>query len=125
MMRNLRVAAVMIFAAGSCLGAGQAPSGQAPAAPQTPTFRVAVDYVEVDVLATDAQGNYVRDLKKEDFQIFEDGKQQTLSNFVPVDIPVERGEQALFTKQLIEPDVKSNEQPFGGRVAQARQAVEF
>ena len=116
MMRNLRVAAVMIVAAGSCLGAGQPPAGQAPAAAQTPTFRVAVDYVEVDVLATDAQGNYVRDLKKEDFQIFEDGKPQTLSNFVPVDIPVERGEQALFTKQLIEPDVKSNEQPFGGRV---------
>jgi VWFA-related protein len=116
MIRHLRVATVFVLLAGSILRAGQAPAGQAPAGPQTPTFRVAVDYVEVDVLVTDARGNYVRDLKKEDFQIFEDGKPQTLSNFVPVDIPVERGEQALFSKQPVDPDVKSNEQPFGGRV---------
>ena len=117
MMRILRVASVMILVAGTVLlRAGQAPSGQVQARPDAPTFRVAVDYVEVDVLVTDARGNYVRDLKKEDFQIFEDGKPQTLSNFVPVDIPVERSEQALFTKQLVEPDVKSNEQPFAGRV---------
>ena len=116
MMRTVRVAAVMMLLAGSVLSAGQAPAGQAPAGAQTPTFRIAVDNVEVDVLVTDAKGDYVRDLKKEDFQIFEDGKPQALSNFVSVDIPVERSEQALFTKQLVEPDVKSNEQPFGGRV---------
>ena len=117
MMRNLRVAAVMILLTGSLLSAGpQAPPAQAQAGAQTPTFRVAVDNVEVDVLVTDAKGNYVRDLTKEDFQVFEDGKPQALSTFVSVDIPVERSEQALFTKQLVEPDVKSNEQPFGGRV---------
>src|SRR5665213_623647 len=117
MMRTLRVAAVLVLLAGSMLSAGQAPPpAQRQGGAQTPTFRVAVDYVEVDVLVTDAKGNYVRDLTKDDFQIFEDGKPQTLSNFVPVDIPVERGEQALFSKQPIEPDVKSNEQPFGGRV---------
>ena len=97
------------------LGAGQAPAGRAsrPGA----DLQVSVDYVEVDVLVTDAQGNYVRDLKKEDFQIFEDGKPQTLSNFVPVVIPVERNEQALFTlSKPIDPDVQSNERGFNGRV---------
>jgi VWFA-related protein len=112
MVRHLRAVAglaLMLCVAGAILRAGQAP--------QTPTFRVAVDYVEVDVLVTDGQGNYVRDLKKEDFQIFEDGKAQTLSNFVPVVIPVERSEQALFTAgKPIDPDVQSNERGFAGRV---------
>jgi VWFA-related protein len=113
MIRYARAVAgltLMVLVAGAILRAGQAP--------QTPTFRVAVDYVEVDVLVTDSQGNYVRDLKKEDFQIFEDGKPQVLSNFVPVVIPVERSEQALFTagSKPIEPDVQSNERGFAGRV---------
>jgi len=104
---HLRVAAVLVLAAGAIVSAGQ----------QTPTFRVAVDYVEVDVLVTDAQNNYIRDLKKEDFQIFEDGKLQTLADFVPVVIPVERSEQALFNaSHTIEPDVQTNEKPFAGRV---------
>jgi VWFA-related protein len=113
MIRHGRAAAglmLMLLVAGAIVRAGQAP--------QTPTFRVAVDYVEVDALVTDAQGNYVRDLKKEDFQIFEDGKPQTISNFVPVVIPVERSEQALFTAATkpIEPDVQTNEKGFNGRV---------
>ncbi len=111
MIRHLRLAAVLVLIGGSILRAGQEAQ-----APQTPTFRVTVDYVEVDVHVTDAKGNYVRDLKKDDFQIFEDGKAQTISNFAPVDIPVERGQQPLFTSRPIDPDVQSNEQPFAGRV---------
>ncbi len=114
MTRHLRVAAALAIAAGSIVSAAQQQAG-----PQTPTFRVAVDYVEVDVLVTDGQGNHVRDLKKEDFQIFEDGKPQTLANFIPVDIPIERTQQPLFTGspgRTIEPDVQSNERLFGGRV---------
>ena len=83
---------------------------------QAPTFKVQVDYVEVDVLVTDARGNYVRDLKKEDFQVFEDGKPQAVTNFALIDIPIERAERPLFAKQAIEPDVQSNERPFDGRI---------
>ena len=106
----------MALLAGAVVDAGQAPGEQPQAAPQTPTFRVSVDYVEVDALVTDARGNYVRDLKKEDFQIFEDGKPQTIANFVPIDVPIERAEQPLFAAQPISPDVRDNEQPFNGRV---------
>ena len=107
----------MVLLAGTLISAGQSPStAPSQAGPQAPTFRVAVDYVEVDVLVTDARGEYVRDLKKEDFQIFEDGKPQTIANFVPIDIPIERGEQPLFASAPIAPDVHSNEQPFNGRV---------
>ena len=117
MIRHLRLVFVMVLLASAMLRAGQSPAGsQAQAGPQTPTFRVAIDNVEVDVLVTDARGDYVRDLKKEEFQIFEDGKPQTIANFVPIDIPIERGQQPLFTNQPIALDVRTNEQPFNGRV---------
>ena len=116
MARHIRTVGLIVLLAGTALGAGQAPAGQAPAGPQAPTFKVQVDYVEVDVLVADARGNYVRDLKKEDFQVFEDGKQQSITDFALVDIPVERADRPLFAKQPIEPDVRSNERPFDGRI---------
>jgi VWFA-related protein len=119
MGRQFRLAVLIVLLAGATLRAGQAPAGQAPSAPpasQTPTFKLQVDFVEVDAIVTDARGNYVRDLKKEDFQVFEDGKPQAVTNFAPVDIPIERGERPLFAKAPVEPDVQSNERPFSGRV---------
>src|SRR5438876_3263351 len=90
-------------------------AGQAPA-PQGPTFKVQVDYVEVDVLVTDDRGTLVRDLKKEDFRVLEDGKPQNIATFSIVDIPIERTDRPLFAKLPIEPDAKTNERPFDGRV---------
>jgi hypothetical protein len=60
-----------------------APSAaQAQPAPQPPvTFKVEINYVEIDAIVTDAQGNFVRDLKKEDFQVTEDGKPQSVTAF--------------------------------------------
>jgi VWFA-related protein len=112
---NFRTKATALFLllAGTVLTAGQ--SAQ-PSAPQAPTFKAQVEYVEVDALVTDQQGNFVRDLKKEDFQVFEDGKLQTISTFTLVDIPIERSERPLFAERPIEPDVQSNERPFDGRV---------
>jgi VWFA-related protein len=121
MRRKIRAAGLLVLLAGTALTAGQAPAGQTqtgppPAGASGPTFKVQVDYVEVDALVTDARGNYVRDLKKEDFQVFEDGKPQAVTNFALIDIPIERAERPLFAKQAIEPDVKSNERPFDGRI---------
>src|SRR5438270_12583847 len=126
MSKGLRLAALLVFLAGAGLTAGQNPpappaSPQPPAsaqppAQQQPTFKVRVDYVEVDVVVTDRQGNLVRDLKKEDFQVLEDGKNQTINTFTQVDIPVERADRPLFAESPIEPDVKTNEKPFDGRV---------
>ena len=58
----------------------------------------------------------MRDLKKEDFQVLEDGKSQSINTFTMVDIPIERADRPLFAESPIEPDVKTNEKPFDGRV---------
>jgi len=92
----------------------QVPASQA--SQQTPTFKTQVEFVEVDALVTDQQGNFVRDLTKNDFQVFEDGKRQTISTFSLVDIPIERFDRPLFSPTPIERDVQSNERPFDGRV---------
>src|SRR5262245_30565790 len=97
--------------------AGVSLSGQAPQSPpQTPTFRVEVNYVEIDARATDAQGNFVADLTEKDFQIFEDKAPQAIKVFTRVNLPVERQDAPLFKTSPIEPDVSSNRDEFNGRV---------
>ena len=113
MNRSTKIAALIALVAGVTL-AGQAPPPTA--LPQTPTFKVQVDYVDVDVLVTDRQGQFVGDLKKEDFEVLEDGKRQTIANFSVVNIPIERPDRPLYSPEPFEPDVESNEQPFQGRV---------
>ncbi len=114
MKPRLRLAGLLVLLGASAIAIAQS-SPQTPPNP-TPTFKAQVEYVEVDALVTDEQGKFVRGLTAEDFQVFEDGKRQTISNFVLVDIPVERAERPLFASKPIEPDVQSNETPFEGRI---------
>lgn len=120
MNARLRIAALFVALAGAGLLAGQAPSqpNQPPAQEPAPgpTFKAQVEYVEVDAVVTDQQGTFIRNLAKDDFQVFEDGKPQTISAFSVVDIPIERGDRPLFASRPLEPDVQSNERPFDGRV---------
>lgn len=60
------------------------PSGQG--APDRPTFKSGVQFIEVDVLATDEDGDAVRDLTKEDFTLLEDDRPQTIANFAYVEV---------------------------------------
>src|SRR5260370_40504363 len=88
-----------------------------PPPPQPPvTFKVEVNYVEIDANVTDAQGRFVRALTRDDFQVVEDGKPQTLTAFSMVDIPIERMDPPLFSKTPIPSDVVTNRRPFEGRV---------
>ena len=119
MTGRLRTIPLMLVLAASAVTAQQTPppaASGAPQSPETPTFRVQVDYVEVDAFVTDQQGRFVRDLKKEDFQVFEDRKPQSIAAFGLVDIPIDRAVRPLFAPQPIEPDVKSNARPFDGRI---------
>lgn len=97
------------------------PPGQAPLPPANPqmppiTFRAEVNYVEVDAVVTDTQGRFIRDLRKEDFAILEDGKPQQATAFSLVDIPITRAERPLFQPGAIEPDVQNNLQTPDGRL---------
>ena len=109
---------LLAFAAFSVVVAAQQPPTPPRPDAQSPavTFRVEVNYVEIDAIVTDAQGNFVRNLTKDDFQVTEDGKPQTLSIFTPVDIPIERADPPLFAKNAIVPDTVTNRSPFEGRV---------
>ena len=82
-------------------------------APEQPTFRVQVDAVEIDASVTDAGGNVVTDLTRDDFEILENGKPQTITSFSLVNIPRTRSERPLFSANRIEPDVQSNNQGEG------------
>ena len=116
MKSRAQLAALLVVLTGVALTAGQNPPPQPAPQTQQPTFKLRVDYVEVDVVVTDRQGNLIRDLKKEDFQVLEDGKSQAITTFSLVDIPIERFDRTLVSATPIEPDVKTNERPFDGRV---------
>jgi len=86
-------AAALALLAGSVLLAqapgapGQAQSTaptQATQGVQNPIFRVTVDLVTNDVIARDARGQFVADLSKDDFEVYEDGVLQTVASLVLV-----------------------------------------
>jgi VWFA-related protein len=61
--------------------AGQQPATQQPAG-QQPTFRVQVDLVTTDVIARDGQGQFISDLKTDEFEVYEDGVKQEIVSLV-------------------------------------------
>src|SRR5215469_1088626 len=75
------------------LSAQQAPQSPAPASANQGPIRVTTELVLVNVVVRDKKGNLVRDLKKEDFTLLEDGKKQEIStfDFENVDQPVTAG----------------------------------
>ena len=102
----------------AALLARQAGAPQPPSARQNPavTFKVEVNYVEVDAVVTDREGRFVADLGPGDFEVLEDGKRQTVASFGVVDIPLERADAPLFVPRAVEPDIATNVKPLDGRV---------
>jgi hypothetical protein len=91
-------------------------SAQQPAAPpprtdpgRVPmTFKVEVNYIEIDATVTDGQGRAVADLRREDFQLSEDDKPQATTVFSHVALPVERPDPLLSRRTIVEPDARTN-----------------
>ncbi len=100
------------------LVAQDAPPPQQPAPDQPAvTFKVEVNYVEVDAAVFDRQKQPVLGLKRDDFEVYEDGVLQDVSAFTQVNIPIEKPEPVpLQAKAVIEPDVVTNAKPFDGRL---------
>ena len=73
----------------------------APPAQSGVTIRTTTTLVQVNVVAHDAKGQAVADLKKEDFEVFDNGRPQTIAAFAVEDStkPVPRNLPAnTFTK---------------------------
>jgi VWFA-related protein len=66
---------------------GQAPASPAPAAPQA-TIAVQSTMVGVDAVVTDADGNIVTGLKRQNFRILDQGQVQQVANFAPTEAPI-------------------------------------
>ena len=65
--------------------------GQERPAGQGFSFRTGVELVSVTVTVTDDRGRFVRDLKQDDFLVYEDGELQTVSQFDSERVPVSLG----------------------------------
>ena len=55
-------------------------------APQTPVFRTGINFVRVDAIVTDEDGNPLLDLTADDFRVFEDDVEQTVESFRLVEV---------------------------------------
>ena len=111
-MRRTRILTLALFVCAS-LGAAQ----QRGAEPQpTVTFRTETNFVEVHAIVTDEAGAFVRDLTRDDFEVFEDGKLQTPAAFSLIDLPIERPLTPAGVAEPVEPDVRSSNRTFDGRI---------
>ena len=63
------------------------------------TFRSGAELVSVTVTVTDASGRFVPNLRVEDFTLFEDGKEQPISQFEAERVPVSLG-LAIDTSEI-------------------------
>ena len=81
---------------------------------QQPVFRSSASHIEVDAFVTDIRGAFVKDLTKDDFEIFEDGRPQVVSSFSFVELPVVI--PARSRSGAIESDVTTNAQSDEGRL---------
>jgi VWFA-related protein len=81
-----------------------AASGQQPAGQQPPIFKTGINYVRVDVIVSDKQGNPVDNLQEADFDITEDGKPQKIDTFKLVKLDGGTAEASQHTPRAIRTD---------------------
>ncbi len=98
-----------------CAGLDAAQQG-APDQQPSVTFRAETNFVEVHAIVTDKTGAFVKDLTRDDFEIFENGVAQKPTAFSLVDLPVERAFTPLNASEPIESDVRSTTRTFDGRI---------
>jgi VWFA-related protein len=80
-MRGFGSMAIWTVLVVSLSAQGPAPARSEPQGQQeTPTFRVQIDAVTMDVIARDEEGRFIADLRKEDFEIYEDGVKQEIAS---------------------------------------------
>ena len=98
--------------------AQQQPAAAPAAQEQQPsvTFRAETNFVEVHAIVTDQKGNFIKDLTRADFEVYEDGRLQAPTVFSLVDLPIERPFTPVNAGTPIEPDVRATTRTFDGRI---------
>ena len=81
-----------------------------------PTFKSGVNLVEVDVIVTNKAGQPVRGLKREDFEVLEDGKSVGIEAFTAVDLPAAPAGEKVGSLDRSAVSMASNDQAEDGRV---------
>jgi len=86
----------ILFALTVCLLAAPLISAQQatptpPAADETDVLKISTTLIQLDVTVTDRDGNVVTDLKPEDFEVYENGKKQEITNFSFISVNKQAG----------------------------------
>jgi VWFA-related protein len=89
-MKKFIFAPLLIFVIGLS-AAAQNPS-PTPPAESDDVVKISTALIQVDVTVTDSKGNPVKDLKPEDFEVYENGEKQKITNFKYVSSVRERAE---------------------------------
>ena len=96
------------------------PQPQPEAGQKTPTFSVEASMVVVDVTVRDRKGDLVENLKKEDFEVYEDNVKQDIVTFSaenvgigpppkPEDLPQKEAPQKVKPPEIVNLDLHPNE----------------
>jgi VWFA-related protein len=99
------------LAQAAAIAYGQQPLSMRPE--QRPHFKSAVNLTTVTATVTDADGRLIRDLPREQFELFEDGERQPITQFTNERVPVSLG--------IL---VDASDSMFGRRIADARAAID-
>ena len=98
-----RAAAVLLAGVAGITAAAQPPER---------AFKREIEAVQIDVRVIDRDGSFVRGLTKDDLTLIEDGREQSITTFDLVEIPI----VAAPAGPIVDPDVASNAAGDTGRV---------
>jgi len=127
-MRRVRRSSDLIVYAAICLLFGAGGNAQETPAAAGQSIRVNVARVNVGVVVTDEKGKFVEGLRREAFHVFDNGGEQRITEFAPIEEPgqvlllVEAGPAAYFLQDanLFAADAMMKGLSEGDRVAVAR-----
>ena len=99
-------------------GAEDAAEPQSP----TPIFRTGINYIRVDVIATDGDGNHVTDLTLDDFEVYEDDVLQDVDSFQRIEVDML---PAIDGEPVTEVGIRRSDQELAASQADVRVFVIF